>query len=117
MRIAIMGSGGLGGYFGARLCAGGADVRFIARGRHLEAMRSEGLRVEGPAPIDIPHVNATDDPIEIGAVDVVMLCVKLWDTEAALLQMRPLIGTNTTIISFQNGVLKDRYLRAAFDES
>ena len=50
MRIAMMGSGGLGGYFGARLAAGGADVRFIARGRHLEAMRSDGLRVEGPEP-------------------------------------------------------------------
>jgi 2-dehydropantoate 2-reductase len=117
MRIAIMGSGGLGGYFGARLCAGGADVHFVARGRHLEAMRSQGLRVEGPTAIHLPHVSATDDPGEIGAVDVVMLCVKLWDTEAALHQMRPLIGTNTTVISFQNGVLKDQYLRAAFDES
>src|SRR4030095_5626292 len=51
MRIAFMGSGGLGGYFGARLCDGGADVHFIARGKHLQAMRSEGLRVEGPEPI------------------------------------------------------------------
>jgi 2-dehydropantoate 2-reductase len=117
MRIAIMGSGGLGGYFGARLCNGGANVHFIARGKHLEAMRSQGLRVEGPTPMHIPQVNATDDPNQIGAVDVVMLCVKLWDTEAALRQVRPLIGTDTTIISFQNGVLKDKYLRAAFNES
>jgi 2-dehydropantoate 2-reductase len=117
MRIAIMGSGGLGGYFGARLCDGGADVHFIARGRHLEAMRSAGLRVEGPDPIHIARVNATDDPGEVGVVDFVMLCVKLWDTEAALQQIRPMIGAGTTIISFQNGVLKDQYLRAAFDAS
>ena len=92
MRIAFMGSGGLGGYFGARLCKGGADVHFIARGKHLQAMRSEGLRVEGPEPIHIPRVNATDDPGEVGVVDFVMLCVKLWDTEAALQQIRPMVG-------------------------
>jgi len=117
MRIAIMGSGGLGGYFGARLCDGGAEVHFIARGGHLEAMRSQGLRIEGPEPIHIARVNATDDPEEVGVVDFVMLCVKLWDTEAELRQIRPMIGDGTTIISFQNGVLKDQYLRAAFDAS
>lgn len=117
MRIAFMGSGGLGGYFGARLCKGGADVHFIARGQHLQVMRNEGLRIEGPEPIHIPRVNATDDPATVGVVDFVMLCVKLWDTEAALQQMRPLVGAGTTIISFQNGVLKDQYLRAVYDES
>lgn len=117
MRIAFMGSGGLGGYFGARLCKGGADVYFIARGKHLQAMRSEGLRVEGPEPIHIARVNATNDPGEVGVVDFVMLCVKLWDTEAALQQMRPMVGSGTTIISFQNGVLKDQYLRVAYDAS
>lgn len=117
MRIAFMGSGGLGGYFGARLCKGGADVHFIARGKHLQAMRSEGLRVEGPEPIHIDQVNATDDPREVGAVDFVMLCVKLWDTEVALQQIRPLVAPGTAIISFQNGVLKDQYLQAAYDQS
>src|SRR5262245_6649034 len=117
MRIAFMGAGGLGGYFGARLCKGGADVHFIARGAHLEAMRSDGLRVEGPDPMHVPRVNATDNPAEVGIVDFVMLCVKLWDTEDALKQARPLVGTGTTLISFQNGVLKDQYLRAAYDES
>ena len=115
MRIAIMGSGGLGGYFGARLARGGADVRFIARGRHLEAMRASGLRIEGPEPIHVEKVQATDSPGEIGVVDVVMLAVKLWDTEQAIAQIRPLVGPETTVISFQNGVLKDQYLRAAFD--
>src|SRR5829696_706151 len=117
MRIAIMGSGGLGGYFGARLCEGGSEVHFIARGKHLEAMRTDGLRVEGPTPVHVTRVNVTDDPTQIGPVDQVMVCVKLWDTEAALQQMRPLVGPATTIISFQNGVLKDRYLRAEYPES
>src|SRR5215475_7199209 len=117
MRIAFMGSGGLGGYFGARLCKGGADVHFIARGKHLQAMREEGLRVEGHEPIHIPRVRATDDPKEVDVVDFVMVCVKLWDTEAALQQIRPMVGVRTTVISFQNGVLKDQYLRAAYGES
>jgi 2-dehydropantoate 2-reductase len=117
MRIAIMGSGGLGGYFGARLVQGGAaDVHFVARGKHLEAMRRDGLRIDGPQTIHVPKVSATDDPREIGVADVVMLCVKLWDTESAIEQIRPMVGPDTAIISFQNGVLKDQYLRAAFDE-
>jgi 2-dehydropantoate 2-reductase len=117
MRIAFMGSGGLGGYFGARLGKGGSDVHFIARGRHLEAMRKDGLRVEGPEPIHLAKVNATNDPAEVGVVDFVMVGVKLWDTETALEQMRPMVGPKTTVISFQNGVLKDEYLRRAFDKS
>jgi 2-dehydropantoate 2-reductase len=117
MRIAIMGSGGVGGYFGARLCQGGADVHFVARGRHLEAMRRDGLRIEGEVEIHVPRVNATDDAREIGVADVVMFCVKLWDTEPALKLIRPLVGPSTTVISFQNGVLKDRYLRAAYDSA
>jgi 2-dehydropantoate 2-reductase len=116
MRIAIMGSGGLGGYFGAKLAKGGADVHFIARGKHLEAMRSQGLRIAGPEPLHVGQVQATDDPAEVGVVDVVMLGVKLWDTDAAIAQMRPMVGPGTAVISFQNGVLKDQYLRAAFDE-
>lgn len=115
MRIAIMGSGGLGGYFGARLARGGADVHFVARGAHLEAMRSEGLRIEGPEPMHLARVNVTDDPATIGVADVVMLAVKLWDTEQAIARMRPLVGPDTAVISFQNGVLKDQALRAAFD--
>ncbi len=116
MRIAVMGSGGLGGFFGALLCRGGTDVSFVARGRHLQAMREHGLRIEGPEIVHIPNVTATADPAEIGVVDLVMVCVKLWDTESALEQIRPLVGSDTTIISFQNGVLKDRYLRAAYHE-
>ncbi|MCW5632960.1 MAG: 2-dehydropantoate 2-reductase [Rubrivivax sp.] len=115
MRIAMMGSGGLGGYFGARLAHGGAEVHFVARGGHLAAMREHGLRIEGPAALHLPRVHATDDAAEIGVVDFVLVGVKLWDTETALQQMRPLVGPATTVISFQNGVLKDELLRAAFD--
>ena len=114
MRIAVMGAGGLGGYFGARLCLGGADVHFIARGRHLQAMRDDGLRIVGPEPMHVPRVTATDEARSIGSADLVRLCVKLWDTEAALEQVRPLVGAQTAIVSFQNGVLKDHALQQAF---
>jgi 2-dehydropantoate 2-reductase len=117
MRIGIMGSGGLGGYFGARLAKGGADVVFIARGAHLAAMQEGGLAVEGPEPIHLPEVRATNDPAEAGFCDFVLFGVKLWDTEEALRLIRPMVGPHTTIISFQNGVLKDNYLRAAYDAS
>ena len=117
MKIAIMGSGGLGGYFGARLVEGGADVHFVARGKHLEAMRRDGLRIVGPEPIHAPKVQATDDPTSIGVADVVMLCVKLWDTEQAIAQIRPMVGAATLRSSrSRTACLKDQYLRAAFDE-
>jgi 2-dehydropantoate 2-reductase len=118
MRVAVMGSGGLGGYFGALLAKGGTDVSFVARGAHLDAMRRAGIRVDGgPGPFHLEHVRATGDPAEVGPVDLVMVCVKLWDTEAALEQLRPLVGPDTALVSFQNGVLKDSLLRAAYDES
>ena len=115
MKIAIMGSGGLGGYFGARLAAGGSDVAFIARGAHLAAMQTHGISVEGPDPIHVPKVRAVDDPRAAGVSDLVIVAVKLWDTEEALRLIAPMVGRRTTIISFQNGVLKDDYLRAAYD--
>lgn len=118
MRVAVMGSGGLGGYFGALLARGGSELSFIARGAHLDAMRRDGLRIEGgPDPFHLEHVRATDDPGEVGPVDVVMVCVKLWDTETAVRQLRPMVGPDTTLVSFQNGVLKDSYLRAAYGDS
>lgn len=110
-----MGSGGVGGLFGARLAQGGADVSFVARGAHLAALHTDGIRIEGgPAPIHLPRVRATADPAEIGPVDLVMFAVKLWDTAAAIQQMAPLVGPGTAVVSFQNGVLKDRDLGAAF---
>jgi 2-dehydropantoate 2-reductase len=117
MRIAIIGSGGVGGYFGARLARGGADVTFLARGAHLAAMRTQGIAVEGPEPLRVHPVRATDNPAEIGVADLVLFAVKLWDTETVLEQIRPVMGPNTAIISFQNGVLKDDYLRQHYDAS
>jgi 2-dehydropantoate 2-reductase len=115
VRIAIMGSGGVGGYFGARLVNGGADVHFIARGSHLAAMREHGLAIEGgPEPIHLPKVAVTDDPKTIGPVDMVMFCVKLWDSENAARQLLPIMTPATGIISFQNGVTKDDMLRPIF---
>src|SRR5262249_42045551 len=107
-----MGSGAIGGYFGARLALGGADVAFIARGAQLAALRQPGLRVESEHdPLHLPKVFATDDPATIGPVDLVLFCVKLWDTEAAARSLLPLMGPATGLISLQNGVHKDDMLR------
>ncbi len=115
MKIAVMGSGGVGGYFGALLAKGGADVTFVARGAHLAAMREHGLTITGgPEDIHIPNVNAVEDPAAIGSADLVMFAVKLWDTEPAIAAIRPIVGADTAVISFQNGVLKDDYLTRAF---
>jgi len=105
MRIAVVGAGGVGGYFGGRLAAAGADVHFLARGAHLEALRADGLRIESPkGNAHIPRVNATADPSAIGACDVVLFCVKLYDVESALASLRPLVGPDTIVLPFQNGV-------------
>jgi 2-dehydropantoate 2-reductase len=105
LKIAVLGSGGIGGYFGGRLAAAGEDVTFIARGAHLEAMRANGLAIESPlGDARIDAVKATDDPKEIGPADVVMFCVKLYDVESAAQTCRPLVGPNTVVITFQNGV-------------
>ena len=112
----MIGSGGVGGYFGARLASGGADVVFLARGAHLAALRSQGIKVEGgPQPLHVASVQATDDPSDMGVADFVLVAVKLWDTEAILERIRPVVGPDTAIISFQNGVLKDNYLRTHYD--
>ncbi len=113
MKIAMMGSGGVGGFFGGRLAHAGYDVSFIARGAHLAAMRERGLVIENEPQGDIrvPKVRATDDPATLGQVDLVILSVKLWDTEAAARQIRPLLKTGTGVISLQNGVIKDDILR------
>src|SRR4029077_14703264 len=91
------------------------DVHFVARGAHLEAMRSHGLTIEGgPAPFHLPQVPATDDPSSIDVADFVLIAVKLWDTAAAIEEVKPIVGPHTTVISLQNGVLNDRYLIDAF---
>ena len=112
MRIAVMGSGGVGGFFGAKLARGGADVNFVARGAHLAAMRQHGIAIESTdESFQLPSVNVTDDPATIGPVDLVMFGVKLWDTEQAARSLLPIMGGDTGLISFQNGVQKDDMLR------
>lgn len=105
MRIAVMGAGGVGGYFGARLALADNDVTFVARGKHLEAIRRDGLKVEGgPTPMHVTNARATDDIASIGPVDVVMFCVKLWDLETAAPLMKPLVAGGGVVIPFQNGI-------------
>lgn len=104
MRIIVMGAGGVGGYFGARLAQAGSDVAFIARGRHLAAIREKGLSVRSALGDMTLKVEASDDPASVGIADVVLFAVKLWDTEAAAAQLRPVIGESTLVIPFQNGV-------------
>ncbi|MGE4053853.1 MAG: ketopantoate reductase family protein [Vicinamibacterales bacterium] len=105
MRIAIVGSGGVGGYFGGRLAAGGDEVFFVARGPHLAALRERGLRLLSAAgDLHLPRVMATDDTRSIGPVDVVFFTVKLYDTTSAIEMLPPLVGPGTVVVPFQNGV-------------
>src|SRR6201991_1074222 len=105
MRIAVVGAGGVGGGFGAALAKAGADVTFIARGAHLAAMKSAGLKVLGPrGDTHLVPTRATDNPAEVGAVDVVLFCVKLWDVESAGEAIKPLVGPDTAVIPVQNGI-------------
>jgi 2-dehydropantoate 2-reductase len=105
MRIAVVGAGGVGGGFGAALAKAGADVTFIARGAHLAAMKSQGLKIQGGrGETHLVPTQATDNPAEIGTVDIVLFCVKLWDVESAGAQIKPLIGADTAVIPLQNGI-------------
>ena len=105
MRIAVIGAGGIGAIYGAALAKASADVTFVARGAHLAAMRERGLKVEGDrGEMHISPAQATDDPSDIGPVDIVLFCVKLWDVESAGAAIRPIIGPKTGVIPLQNGV-------------
>lgn len=118
MKIAVMGTGGVGGLFGARLAKAGFDVSFIARGAHLEAIKANGLKVvsEHRGDVHLTAPEATDSPADIGPVDFVFFTVKLWDTESAAEAIRPLINSDTAVISFQNGVQRDDVLRSILGE-
>jgi len=118
MKIAVMGSGGLGGLYGGRLAHAGYDVTFIARGAHMSAMKEHGLLIENDeqGEVRVARPNATDDPGAVGVVDYVLLAVKLWDTDAAVSAIRPMVGPGTVVISLQNGVIKDDILRREFGE-
>jgi 2-dehydropantoate 2-reductase len=105
MKIAIFGSGGVGGYFGGRLAASGEDVTFIARGAHLKALHDNGLHIASPnGDVHLPKVKATDRPEAIGPVDVVLFTVKMYDVDASAAMLSPLMGPDTVVITLQNGV-------------
>jgi len=105
MRIAVIGTGGIGGPYGASLAKAGADVTLVARGAHLAAIRQAGLRIEGDrGETHIRPARATDDIGAIGSVDIVLCCVKLWDLEHVAKQIRAIVGPQTAVITLQNGI-------------
>lgn len=115
MRIAVMGSGGVGGYFGGRLALSGQDVTFIGRGEHLQAMRESGLRVRSyHGDFEIRRVQCTDDLLRVAPVDVVLFAVKAWDTETAGQALLPLMTGGVAAISFQNGIDNEERLAGIF---
>ena len=114
MRVAIYGAGGLGGFYGARLARAGNDVAFIARGAHLAAMRERGLRVSSPlGDMHLPEPAATDNPADIGPVDLVLVAVKTWQIPEVAAAMGPLLGERTMVLPFLNGVEASDELAAA----
>ena len=105
MKIVVIGVGGIGGYFGGRLAQSGEDVVFIARGKTLQILENKGLRVDSiNGDFVIDEIQATDKPEEIGKVDVILLCVKTWQVKEVISSMRTLIGPDTFVVSFQNGI-------------
>ncbi|MFF7190423.1 ketopantoate reductase family protein [Streptomyces sp. NPDC008222] len=112
MRIAVVGAGGVGGYFGARLAAAGNDVTFVARGRHLTAIREYGLLVRSPlGDLQVPSDAVVPTIADLGPADLVLVAVKFWDTEDVAAQLAHVIGPDTRVLSLQNGVHKDEALR------
>jgi 2-dehydropantoate 2-reductase len=105
MKFTIIGSGGVGGFFGAKLVKSGEDVWFIARGPHLDAMKRVGLQINSTeGNFRVPPGKMTDKLVESGPSDVILFCVKSYDTELAARQLEPILTTESTIISLQNGV-------------
>ena len=105
MRIAVIGAGGVGGYFGGRLANAGIDTTFIARGATLEALRTRGLRVDSIAgDFVIDRVNATDDPASVGVVDAILMAVKAWQIPDAASRLAPMIGADTVVVPLENGI-------------
>jgi 2-dehydropantoate 2-reductase len=114
MRIAVVGAGALGLYFGGRLAEAGEDVAFLARGRTLEALRTGGLRIDSIAgDFTLERVEATDQPAAIGPVDAVLVCVKAWQVPEVAPTLRPLLREGTAVIPLQNGIDAPDQLAAA----
>src|SRR5262249_62188246 len=114
MRIVIFGAGGAGGYFGAQLARAKEEVIFVARGAHLDAIRSHGLRIETPGGDQVIYpAEATDDPAQILDADVILLGVKAWQVPEAAEAIRPILGPKTFVVPLQNGVEAPSQLIAA----
>ncbi len=112
MKIGVVGAGGVGGYYGARLALAGAEVGLIARGDHLAAIRERGIRVRADDGDFTVRVAASDDPAEIGPCDAVLFCVKSYDTDQAAALLGPLLKPETGVVSFQNGVDNEEKIAA-----
>jgi len=111
MRVLVLGAGAVGGYFGGRLAGGGHDVTLVARGANLEALRRDGLTVELPGEtLRLPTIRAVGDPAEAPAPELVLVCVKSYDTVAAARALRPVVGPETVVLSLQNGVENESIL-------
>lgn len=105
MKIAVIGAGGVGGYFGGRLAQAGVDTTFIARGATLDALRTRGLRVDSiNGDFLIEHPRATDDPRTAGEVDAILLAVKAWQIAEAAESARPMLGPDTIVVPLENGI-------------
>jgi 2-dehydropantoate 2-reductase len=113
LRVAVLGAGAVGSYYGARLADGGADVTLVGRGRHLAALLADGLTVVEPEGTRRYRLPAVEDPAEIGPVDVVLFTVKSYDTDVAAARLGPLLGEDTAVISLQNGIDNEDRIAAA----
>ena len=113
MKIAVLGAGGVGGWFGTRLAGAGADVHLIARGAHLEAIRKHGLRIRSSGGDEVFSLPVTDDPVRIGTCDLVLVCVKSYDTEAAAEELPALLQRQSAVLSLQNGIDNEEKLAAS----
>jgi 2-dehydropantoate 2-reductase len=117
MKFAIVGAGGVGGYFGAKLAAAGYDVTFIARGEHLRAIHSNGLTVKSiNGDFTVKAAKATSSIAEVGVVDAVFVCLKAWQVGDMAAQLKPLVGDGTVVIPLQNGVMATDELREVLGE-
>jgi 2-dehydropantoate 2-reductase len=119
MKIAVIGSGGVGGFYGLKLVQAGHDVMFVARGAHLKAMRETGLQIEneaGTITASLPDVQVTDDMLSLGKPDLILIAVKMWDLEDIATTLKKIAGPETAVLSLQNGVIKDIVLKRVFGE-
>ena len=118
MKITVMGTGGVGGYFGARLADAGHDVAFIARGNHLKALKNNGLTVYSElGNLTINPIKVGDNPAEFGVADIILFCVKAYDTQSAANLIKPIMGANTGVIPFLNGIGHIEILKETLGEN